>query len=164
MSICVPKHQSACRICHRLHRSRGGVCVMSLSEQIGKGFQSTQSRFRNSPKRRRCNAIECNFSVKKTYAFAFCMFCTSDIVNGAELFAERQYFSSLASIGFGIFFTLLCFVPFYSIKHRTRLDFQPLQKHIANGLFLCFFILLYVFHRDNRFFSDKILRYVCFGS
>lgn len=38
---------------------------MSLSEQIGKGFQSTQSRFRNSPKRRRCNAIECNFSVKR---------------------------------------------------------------------------------------------------
>ena len=64
---------------------------MSLSEQIGKGFQSTQSRFRNSPKRRRCNAIKCNFSVKKTYAFSVCMFCTSDIVNGAELFAERQF-------------------------------------------------------------------------
>lgn len=67
------------------------------------------------------------------------MFCTSDIVNGAELFAERQYFSSLASIGFGIFFTLLCFVPFYSIKHRTRLDFSAFAKthrKLAFSLFL----------------------------
>ena len=114
---------------------------MSLSEQIGKGFQSTQSRFRNSPKRRRCNAIECNFSVKKNYAFAVCMFCTSDIVNGASFLQSDNIFSSLASIGFGIFFTLLCFVPFYSIKHRTRLDFSAFAKNTSQTGF--FFVSSY---------------------
>ena len=87
------------------------------------------------------------------------------LLMGRSFLQSDNIFSSLASIGFGIFFTLLCFVPFYSIKHRTRLDFSAFAKNTSQtGFFLCFFILLYVFHRDNRFFSDKILRYVCFGS
>lgn len=102
---------------------------MSLSEQIGKSFQSTQSRFRNSPKRRRCNAIECNFSVKKTYAFAVCMFCTSDIVNGAELFAERQYFfkSCVNRIRNIFHAVVLCSFLFDKAQEQDLIS-QPLQK------------------------------------
>ena len=42
------------------------------------------------------------------------------LLMGRSFLQSDNIFSSLASIGFGIFFTLLCFVPFYSIKHRTH--------------------------------------------
>lgn len=61
------------------------------------------------------------------------------LLMGRSFLQSDNIFSSLASIGFGIFFTLLCFVPFYSIKHRTRLDFSAFAKthrKLASSLFL----------------------------
>ena len=85
------------------------------------------------------------------------MFCTSDIVNGAELFAERQYFFKSCVNRIRNIFHAVVLCSFLFDKAQNKTWFLSLcKKHIANGLFLCFFILLYVFHRDNRFFSDKI--------
>lgn len=55
---------------------------------------------------------------------------------GRNFLQSDNIFSSLVSIGFGIFFTLLCFVPFYSIKYRTRLDFSAFAKNISKTGFL----------------------------
>lgn len=60
---------------------------------------------------------------------------------GRNFLQSDNIFSSLASIGFGIFFTLLCFVPFYSIKHRTRLDFSAFAKNTSQTGF--FFVSSY---------------------
>lgn len=86
------------------------------------------------------------------------------LLMGRSFLQSYNIFSSLASIGFGIFFTLLCFVPFYSIKHRTRLDFSAFVKTHRKRAFSLFLHIIVCIYRDNCFFSDKILRYVCFGS
>ena len=71
------------------------------------------------------------------------------LLMGRSFLQSDNIFSSLASIGFGIFFTLLCFVPFYSIKHRTRLDFSAFVKNTSQtGFFFvssyyCMFIYLF---------------------
>ena len=58
------------------------------------------------------------------------------LLMGRSFLQSDNIFSSLVSIGFGIIFTLLCFVPFYSIKHRTRLDFSAFAKNISQTGFL----------------------------
>mgnify|MGYP001358098062 CR=1 FL=1 len=58
------------------------------------------------------------------------------LLMGQNFLQSDNIFSSLVSIGFGIIFTLLCFVPFYSIKHRTRLDFSAFAKNISETGFL----------------------------
>ncbi len=63
------------------------------------------------------------------------------LLMGRSFLQSDNIFSSLASIGFGIFFTLLCFVPFYSIKHRTRLDFSAFAKNTSQTRF--FFVSSY---------------------
>ena len=63
------------------------------------------------------------------------------LLMGRSFLQSDNIFSSLASIGFGIFFTLLCFVPFYSIKHRTRLDFSAFAKNTSQTGF--FFVSSY---------------------
>ena len=63
------------------------------------------------------------------------------LLMGRSFLQGNNIFSSLASIGFGIFFTLLCFVPFYSIKHRTRLDFSAFAKNTSQTGF--FFVSSY---------------------
>mgnify|MGYP000364446234 CR=1 FL=1 len=63
------------------------------------------------------------------------------LLMGRSFLQSDNIFSSLASIGFGIFFTLLCFVPFYSIKHRTRLDFSAFVKNTSQTGF--FFVSSY---------------------
>lgn len=63
------------------------------------------------------------------------------LLMGRSFLQSDNIFSSLASIGFGIFFTLLCFVPFNSIKHRTRLDFSAFAKNTSQTGF--FFVSSY---------------------
>ena len=55
---------------------------------------------------------------------------------GHSFLQSDNIFSSLVSIGFGIIFMLLCFVPFYSIKHRSRLDFSAFAKNTSQTGFL----------------------------
>ena len=58
------------------------------------------------------------------------------LLMGRSFLQSDNIFASLVSIGFGMIFTLLCFVPFYSIKHRTRLDFSAFAKNISQTGFL----------------------------
>ena len=81
------------------------------------------------------------------------------LLMGRSFLQSDNIFSSLASIGFGIFFTLLCFVPFYSIKHRTRLDFSAFAKNTSQtGFFFvssyyCMFIyLIYILNFTRRLY------------
>ena len=71
------------------------------------------------------------FPLKRLMLSLFVCSVLPILLMGRSFLQSDNIFSSLASIGFGIFFTLLCFVPFYSIKHRTRLDFSAFAKNTS---------------------------------
>lgn len=58
------------------------------------------------------------------------------LLMGHGFLQSDNIISSLVSVGFGIIFMFLCFVPFYFIKHRTRIDFSAFAKNTSDTGFL----------------------------
>lgn len=50
------------------------------------------------------------------------------LLSGHNFLQSDSLFANITAALFGVFFLLLCFVPIYFIKHRTRLDFSAFAK------------------------------------